>query len=50
MKKLSFLLKEFDGKGLCETQLTEKFEEIAKAAIFGGHFRVNDDYNILFME
>ena len=50
MKKLSFLLKEFDGKGLCETQLTGKFEEIAKAAIFGGHFRVNDDYNILFME
>lgn len=50
MKNLSTLLKEFDGSGLSEEQLTDKFEEIAKAAIFGGHFRVNDDFNIYIHE
>ena len=50
MKKLSALLQEFDGRGLSENQLTEEFEEIAKAAIFGGHFCVNDDYNIYIHE
>lgn len=50
MKKLSTLLSEFDGRGFCEEQLTDKFEEIAKAAIYGGHFRVNDEYNIYIVE
>ncbi|MBO7554229.1 MAG: hypothetical protein J6T82_09400 [Bacteroidaceae bacterium] len=50
MKNLSALLKRFDGRGLSENQLTVKFEEIAKAAIFGGHFCVNNDYNIYIHE
>ena len=50
MNNLSSLLKEFDGRGLSEDQLTNKFEEIAKAAIYGVHFRVNDDYNIYIHE
>lgn len=50
MQKLSTLLTIFDGRGLSENQLTEKFEEIAKVAIFGGHFSVNDDYNIYIHE
>jgi hypothetical protein len=50
MNNLSTLLKEFDGRGLNEDQLTDKFEDIAKAAIYGGHFRVNDDYNIYIHE
>jgi len=49
-KDLSTLLKEFDGRGLSEDLLTDKFEEIAKAALFGGHFRVNEDYNIYIHE
>jgi len=43
MKTLANLLKEFDGRHLTESQLTEQFEMIAKAAIYGGHFRVNDE-------
>lgn len=50
MNNLSILLKEFDGRGLSEDQLIEKFEDIAKASIYGGHFRVNDDYNIYIHE
>jgi len=50
MNNLSTILKEFDGRGLNEDQLTDKFEDIAKAAIYGGHFRVNDDYNIYIHE
>lgn len=50
MNNLSTILKEFDGRGLSEDQLTDKFEEIAKAAIYGGYFRVNDDYNIYIHE
>lgn len=50
MQKLSTLLTNFDGRGLSENQLTEKFEKIAKAAIFGGHFCVNDEYNIYIHE
>ena len=46
MKNLSTLLSEFDGRRLSEEQLTDKFEEIAKAAIYGGHFCVNDDFCI----
>ena len=49
-KKLSTLLSEFDGRGLSEGQLTEKFEEIAQAAIYGGHFCVNDDFCIYIHE
>ena len=50
MKNLSTLLKEFDGSNLNEDELTDKFEDIARAAIYGGHFRVNDDYNIFIDE
>lgn len=46
MKSLSTLLMEFDGTGLNVDQLTEKFKEIAKAAIYGGYFRVNDEFDI----
>jgi len=41
MKTLANLLREFDGRHLMEPQLTKQFEMIAKAAIYGGHFRVN---------
>lgn len=50
MEKLPTLLKEFDGRHLSEDELTDKFKEIAKAAIYGGHFCVNDDYNIYIHE
>jgi hypothetical protein len=50
MKTLADLLKDFDGRHLTEAQLTEQFEMIAKAAIYGGHFRVNDEYNIYIAE
>ena len=46
MKTLSQLLLEFDGSGLTEDQLQTKFEEIAKAAIYGGYFLVNNEFNI----
>ena len=47
--KLSTLLKAFNGKKLSEDELTDKFEEIAKAAIYGGHFH-NDLYDIFIHE
>ena len=50
MKTLANLLKEFDGRHLAESQLTEQFEMIAKAAIYGGHFRVNDEDDIYIVE
>ena len=50
MKNLSTLLTEFDGRGLNENQLTQKFKEIAKAALYGGHFCVNDDFCIYLHE
>ena len=50
MKTLANLLREFDGRHLMEPQLTEQFEMIAKAAIYGGHFRVNDEYNVYIVE
>ena len=50
MKSLSQLLQEFDGRGLTEDKLTEKFEEIAKAAIYGGFFRVNDEFDIYIVD
>lgn len=50
MKTLSQLIKEFDGSGLTKDKLCEKFEEIAKAAIYGGYFRVNDEYDIFIVE
>ena len=50
MKRLSLLLKEFDGRGLNEELLTCEFEKIAKSAIYGGHFRVNDDFDIYIHE
>lgn len=46
MKHLTTLIKEFNGSGLNEEQLTKKFEEIAKAAMYGGHFRVNGEFDI----
>ena len=50
MKSLSQILQEFDGRGLTEDKLTEKFEEIAKAAIYGGYFRVNNEFDIHIVE
>lgn len=50
MKTLSQLLKEFDGRSLNEVQLTDEFEKIAKSVIYGGHFRVNDDFDIYIHE
>ena len=50
MKSLSTLLSEFDGRKLTELELYSKFKEIAKAAIYGGHFRVNEDYNVHIVE
>ena len=50
MKNLSTLLTEFDGRGLNKDQLTQKFKEIAKAALYGGHFCVNDDFCIYLHE
>lgn len=50
MKTLSVLLKEFDGRGLDEKQLACEFEKIARSAIYGGHFRVNDDFDIYIRE
>ena len=50
MKTLENLLKEFDGRHLTESQLTEQFEMIAKAAIYGGHFRVNNEDDIYIVE
>ncbi len=50
MKTLANLLKEFDGRHLTESQLTEQFEIIAKAAIYGGHFRVNNEDDIYIVE
>lgn len=50
MKTLSVLLKEFNGRGMDEKQLACEFEKIARSAIYGGHFRVNDDFDIYFRE
>lgn len=50
MKALSQLLLEFDGCGLTEDELKKKFEEIAKAAIYGGFFRVNDEFDIYIID
>ena len=50
MKRLSLLLKEFDGRGLNEELLACEFEKIAKSAIYGGHFRINDDFDIYIRE
>lgn len=50
MKTLPQLLQEFNGIGLTLEQLTERFAEIAKAAIYGGFFRVNDEFDIHIVE
>ena len=50
MKSLPQLLQEFDGRELAEDKLTERFAEIAKAAIYGGYFRVNNDFDIHIVE
>jgi hypothetical protein len=50
MKSLSTLLQEFDGRNKSENQLGKDFEEIAKAAIYGGHFQVNNDFIIRILE
>ena len=50
MKTLSVLLKEFNGRGMDEKQLACEFEKIARSAIYGGHFRVNDDFDIYIRE
>lgn len=46
MKKLSQLLKEFDGRGLSEDELSEKFRELAKHFLFGGYINVRNQYHI----
>lgn len=35
---------------MAEDKLTERFAEIAKAAIYGGYFRVNNDFDIHIVE
>jgi len=50
MKTLSVVLKEFNGRGMDEKQLACEFEKIARSAIYGGHFRVNDDFDIYIRE
>ena len=50
MNTLSQLLQEFDGSGLTEDELQVKFKEIAKAAIYGGYFRVNDEFDIKIVD
>lgn len=50
MKTLPQLLLEFDGSGLTEDKLQVKFKEIAKAAIYGGYFRVNNEFDIFIVE
>lgn len=40
----------FDGRGLSEEQLTEKFHEIAKSAIHGGYFLVDGSVKIRIIE
>lgn len=50
MKTLPQLLLEFDGSGLTEDKLRAEFKEIAKAAIYGGFFRVNDEFDIHIVE
>lgn len=50
MKALSELLKEFDGRNKTQEQLEKYFSEIAKSAIYGGHFKINDDYIIRIVE
>ena len=44
------MLKEFNGSHLNEEQLTEQFKKIAKAAIYGGYFRVNNEFDIRIVE
>lgn len=48
------MLQLFDGAGLSEDQLTEKFKEIARAALYGGCFVINkatrDEYKIYIHE
>ena len=50
MKTLPQLLKKFDGSGLTENKLQAEFKEIAKAAIYGGYFRVNNEFDIHIVE
>ena len=50
MKALSTLLKEFDGRHKSENQLTECFKEIAKSAIIGGYFLINESMKIRIIE
>ena len=50
MDTLKHLLQEFDGSGLTEDELSDKFESIAKAAIYGGFFRVNNEFDIKIVE
>lgn len=50
MEKLKDLLLNFDGSGLTIKELGAEFERIAKSAIYGGHFRVNEEFNIYIEE
>lgn len=50
IKHLDKLLIEFDGSYLSADELTTKFEEIAKSAIYSGYFLVNDDLKIRIVE
>ena len=50
MKSLPQLLQEFDGSGLTVDKLQAKFKEIANAAIYGGYFRVNDEFDIKIVD
>lgn len=43
-------LTSFNGIGLDECQLTAKFKEIAKSAIYSGHFLVNETMKIRIIE
>lgn len=50
MKTLSTLLNEFDGRHKSEDQLTDCFKEIAKKAINGGYFLINESMKIRIIE
>lgn len=50
MDTLSQLLQKFDGSGLTQKELQTEFEKIAKAAIYGGYFRVNDEFDIYIVD
>ena len=50
MKTLGTLLQEFDGRNKTQCELEKEFDEIAKAAIYGGYFLINNEYIIRIIE